>query len=75
LQNGLLSEDAPVSQNLATAGTIGLQALDLFTSHSAPQPGWADQQIAQLEQMKKPQAELLLMIVPGVEKLVQSLGR
>jgi hypothetical protein len=74
LQNGLLAEDAPVSQNLATAGAIGLQALDMLTSHSTPPQGWADQQIAQLEQMKKPQAELLLMIVPGVEKLVQSVG-
>ena len=75
LQNSLLAEDATVSQNLTTAGTIGMQALDMFTSHSAPQAGWADQQVAQLEQMKKPQAELLLMIVPGVEKLVQSVGR
>jgi hypothetical protein len=75
LQKDLLAEDASVSQNLATAGTIGLQALDMFTSHSTPQPGWTDQQIAQLEQMRKPQSELLLMIVPGVEKLVQSLGR
>ena len=75
LQNGLLLEDAPVSENLAAAGAIGLQALDLFTSHSAPQAGWVDQQVAQLEQMKKPQADLLLMIVPAVEKLVQSVGR
>jgi len=74
LQNGLLVEDAPVSQNLSAAGAIGLQALDLLTSHSAPQAGWVDQQVAQLEQMKKPQAELLLMVLPGVEKLVQSLA-
>ncbi|HWC17396.1 MAG TPA: family 20 glycosylhydrolase [Terriglobales bacterium] len=75
LHNGSLADAAPVSQNLAAAGAIGLQALDLFTSHSASQAGWVDQQVAQLEQMKKPQAELLLMIVPAVEKLVQSVGR
>ncbi|HVH88116.1 MAG TPA: family 20 glycosylhydrolase, partial [Terriglobales bacterium] len=74
LQNAPLAEDTPSSQNLSAAGSIGLQALDLLSSHSAAQPGWADQQIAQLEQMKKPQGELLLMIVPAVEKLVQSIS-
>jgi hexosaminidase len=75
LQNSLLTEDAVVSQNLATAGSIGLQALDMFTAHTSAPAGWSDQQTAQLEQMKKPQAELLLMIVPAVEKLAQAAGR
>jgi hypothetical protein len=75
LQNSLLTEEAVVSQNLATAGNIGLQALDMFTAHTSAPAGWSDQQIAQLEQMKKPQAELLLMIVPAVEKLAQAAGR
>jgi hexosaminidase len=74
LQNSLLTEDAVVSQNLATAGSIGLQALDMFTAHTSAPAGWSDQQTAQLEQMKKPQAELLLMIVPAVEKLAQAAG-
>jgi hypothetical protein len=73
LQNSQeLAEDTPVSQNLATAGVIGLQALDLFTTHSSAQAGWADQQVTLLEQMKKPEAELLLMIVAPIEKLVQA---
>jgi hypothetical protein len=75
LQNSLLTEDAVVSQNLATAGNIGLQALDMFGTHASAPAGWSDQQMAQLEQMKKPQAELLLMVVPAVEKLVQAVGR
>jgi hexosaminidase len=73
LQNSLLSEDVTISQNLSATGAIGLQALDLFTAHSAPPAGWSDQQMAQLEQMKSPQAELLLVVVPAVEKLVQAL--
>jgi hexosaminidase len=75
LQNSLLTDDTVVSQNLATAGNIGLQALDMFGTHASAPAGWSDQQMAQLEQMKKPQAELLLMVVPAVEKLVQAVGR
>jgi hexosaminidase len=70
-----LAEVGPVSQNLASVGTIGLQALDMIISHSHAQAGWADQTIAQLEAMKKPQAELLLMVVPPIEKLVQAVGK
>jgi hypothetical protein len=75
LQNSLLTDDTVVSQNLTTAGNIGLQALDMFGTHASAPAGWSDQQMAQLEQMKKPQAELLLMVVPAVEKLVQAVGR
>lgn len=75
LESSLLAPDAPVSQNLSAAGSLGLQALDMFTAHSSSPTGWADQAMPQLEQMKKPQAELLLMIVPPIEKLVQAVGR
>jgi len=76
LQNSQpLAELTPVSQDLASVGTIGLQALDIITSHSASQAGWVDQTTAQLEAMKKPQAELLLMVVAPVQKLVQAVGK
>src|SRR6185312_6327197 len=72
LQSSLLSEDAAISRNLSAIGDIGLQALELFAANQAAPPGWREQQIAQLEPMKKPQSELLLMAVAPVEKLVQS---
>lgn len=72
LQSSLLSEDAAISHNLAAVGGIGLQALDLLAANQPAPPGWREQQIAQLEPMKKPQAELLLMAVAPVEKLVQA---
>ena len=74
-QNSLLAEDAAVSQNLSSAAVIGLQALDLVTAHSKAAAGWADQQIAQLQPMKKGQAELLLMVVDPIEKLVQAVPK
>jgi hexosaminidase len=75
LQNLPLSEDSQVSQDLSTASSIGLQALDMFAAHTPAPAGWADQQIAQLEEMKKREAEVLLMIVPPIEKLVQAVGK
>jgi len=71
-QNSLLAEDAVISQNLSTAAAIGLQALDLVTSHSTAPNGWADQQMAQLEPMKNGQAELLLVVIAPIENLVQA---
>jgi hexosaminidase len=75
LQNLPLADDAQVSQDLSAAGAIGLQALDMLTAHSPAPAGWADQQTAQLEEMKKREAEVLLMIVPAIEKLVQAVGK
>ena len=74
-QSSLLAEDAAVSQNLSTAATIGLQALDMLGSHASVPTGWANQQTAQLELMKKGQSELLLMVVAPIQKLVQAVGK
>jgi len=74
-QNSLLAEDAAVSQNLSTAATIGLQALDMLGSRASVPTGWANQQTAQLEPMKKGQSELLLMVVAPIQKLVQAVGK
>ena len=71
----LLADDIPISQNLSLAGAIGLEAMDRLAALSSAPSGWADQQISQLEPMKKPQAEVLLMIVPAIEKLVQSVPK
>lgn len=75
LQNSLLTEDTLLSQNLSSAAAIGLQALDMFTTHTSAPSGWADQQTAQLEPMKKAQAELLLMVVGPIQKLVLAVGK
>jgi hypothetical protein len=70
-----LSDDSQTSQNLSAAGAIGMQALETFIARTPAPAGWADQQIAQLESMKKSDTELLLMIVPAVEKLVSAAGK
>lgn len=75
LQSLPLSSDAQISQSLSNVATIGLQALDMLNSHSAPPAGWVDEQTTQLEQMKKRQGDLLLMVVVPIEKLVQQTGK
>lgn len=70
----LLQEDAPISQNLAMLGAAGLQALD-YLAKGQPEPDlWKTQQMAVIEQAKKPVAGLLLQVTAPVEQLVQASG-
>ena len=68
----LLKEVAPVSQNLSALGRAGLQALDYIDRSERPPDTWKSEQLQLLEQSKKQNGQLLLMIVPGMEKLVQA---
>jgi hypothetical protein len=43
----------------------------LESSQHAPSD-WATQQLALVEQAKKPKAQVLLMIAPSVQKLIQA---
>jgi hexosaminidase len=74
-QSALLQEDIPVSQNLAMLGAAGLQALD-YLGKGQPEPDlWKSQQMAVIEQAKKPVAGLLLMVVAPVQQLVEASGQ
>jgi len=71
-QSFLLKEIVPLSQDLSTVSATGLQALDYIDrGERAPEP-WAAQQFALLEQAQKPKAQLLLVVVPSVQKLVEA---
>src|SRR5277367_3124846 len=73
LQNSfLLQEVAPVSQNLAALGAAGLQALDSIDAHKPTAAEWRQQQIAAIQQAAKPTADLVLVIAPAVQKLVEA---
>jgi hexosaminidase len=67
----LVKEVAPVSQNLSALGAAGLAALDYLRGEHAP-AGWVTEQLAVVEQAKKPQAQLLLVITPSIEKLIRA---
>jgi hexosaminidase len=68
----LLKEVAPISQNLSALGAAGLAALDYLERGEHAPADWVAQQLVVVEQAKKPQAQLLIMVVPSVEKLIQA---
>jgi hexosaminidase len=71
-RSSIVQEAAPVSQNLATVAATGLRALDyLDRGEKAPQD-WKTQQLALMQQAFQPKGQVLLMIVPAVQKLVQA---
>ena len=73
--SALLQENAPSAEDLTKVANAGLEALDhLDSGRPAPQ-AWVQQQSALLDSAAKPHAELMLMIVPPVRKLVEEAGK
>jgi hexosaminidase len=68
----LLKEVAPVSQSLSALGAAGLTALDYLDRGELAPAAWATEQLALVDQAKKAQAQLLIMVAPSVEKLIQA---
>jgi len=71
--NSFLLQDAlPLSQDLSALGAAGLQALD-YLDHGQPAPDdWKAQQLAFLQQAEKPRAQLKLMVVAPVQRLIEA---
>jgi hypothetical protein len=67
-----LKEIVPLSQDLSAVSTTGLQALDYIDHGERAPAAWTSQQFALLEQSTKPKAQLLLIVVPSVQKLVEA---
>ncbi len=71
-ESALLEEATPISQNLAMLGAAGLQALD-YLDRGQPEPElWRTQQMAVIDQAKKPVAGLLLMVTAPIQQLVET---
>ncbi|HXZ79314.1 MAG TPA: family 20 glycosylhydrolase [Terriglobales bacterium] len=70
--SALLKEVGPLSEDLSMLGSAGLQALDSLQSGTRLPDAWSRQQLALIEQAKKPKAALLLMVAPSVQKLVEA---
>jgi hexosaminidase len=68
----LLQEIVPVSRDLSEIATAGLQALNYLDRGERAPAAWATQQFALLQQAQKPKAQLLLMVAPSVQKLVEA---
>jgi hexosaminidase len=68
----LVKEVIATSQDLSTLGTIGLAALDFIAKGQRARDDWKTQQLALIQQIQKPKAQLLLMPAPAVQKLVET---
>jgi len=70
----LVKEVAANSQDLSALGTMGLAALDSIATGQPAPDSWKAQQLAILEQIKKPKAQLLLIPAPALQKLVEGVA-
>jgi hexosaminidase len=68
----LLAEVAPISQDISALGGAGIEALDYIAARKHAPRAWIEKQQALIERAKQPRAELLIMIVAPVEKLVNA---
>jgi len=71
-QSFLMKEVVPLSRSLSALGSAGLDALDFLDRGNGAPQAWRAQQLAFIEEAKKPQAQLLLMVAPAVQKLVEA---
>jgi hexosaminidase len=73
LENSFLLKEADgVSKNLSSVSSAGLRALDYLESGQQAPKEWKAEQLALIEQAKKPSAQVLLMIAPAVQKLIET---
>lgn len=68
----LVKEVAGNSQDLSAVGTVGLAALDVIAKGQPAPDSWKAAQLAILEQVKKPKAQLLMIPAPAVQKLIEA---
>jgi hypothetical protein len=70
----LVKEIEPLSQDLSLLGVWGLAALDALAHGQTISDSTKAQQIAALEQVKKPKAQLLLIPAPAVQRLMEAVS-
>ena len=68
----LLKEIVPVSQDLASLATAGLASLDFIDKGEQASNDWKVKQLGLVEQASKPKAQLLLMVAPPIQKLIEA---
>jgi hexosaminidase len=71
----LLKEVVPLSQNLSALGSAGLAAMDYLDAEQSPPESWRVQQAAVIQEAKRVQAQLILMLLPSVETLIAATTR
>ena len=68
----ILAEDKPLSQDLAALAAAGLQALDCIDKNQPLPDSWRTEQLAVVDRSMKPRANLLVMVAPPIQKLIEA---
>jgi hexosaminidase len=68
----ILAEDKPLSQDLAALAAAGLQALDSIDKNQPLPDTWRTEQLAVVDRSMKPRANLLVMVAPPIQKLIEA---
>ncbi len=68
----LLAEIEPISKAVAELSKQGLQALDYIGSREKAPEAWQKEAASLVQQLEKPQAEMLIAIIPAVKKLIDA---
>jgi len=71
----LLQEDVPLAKDVAALSAAGLQALDYINSGKPAPDAWVTEQKALIERARKSRAELLIMIAPAIQNLVDAAAK
>ena len=71
-RSALLEEALPLAEDVSALAAAGLQALDYLESGRPAPQAWVKDQQALLDRAARPRAELLIMIVPSIRKLVEA---
>jgi hexosaminidase len=70
--NSLIRELLPISENLSTVGSIGLQALKYIQTGQTPPASWVAEQRRVLTEIEKPKLEVVLAAVRPVRLLIEA---
>jgi hexosaminidase len=68
----ILAEDKPLSEDLAALAAAGLQALDSIDKNQPLPDAWRTEQLAVVDRSMKPRANLLVMVAPPIQKLIEA---
>jgi hexosaminidase len=71
-RSSFVREVAANSQDLSALGVAGLSALDALAKGQPAPDSWKTQQLAIIEQAKKPKAQLLLIPAPAVQRVIEA---
>jgi hexosaminidase len=68
----ILAEDKPLSEDLAALAAAGLQVLDSIGKNQRLPDAWRTEQLAVVDRSMKPRANLLVMVAPPIQKLIEA---